>query len=102
MSEAETWATGNLDAFKHRMRISTTDANELTNLTDMLTASFVAICRLVGVDNASDPEVKELIFERTRYTYNDALDEFLDNYGKSIRNAFLANQPVEAEEGKTV
>ncbi|WOF39400.1 helix-turn-helix domain-containing protein [Lactococcus lactis] len=58
----------------------------------MLIASYTSILRLVGVPDASDPEVKELIFERSRYTYNDALDEFKENYKQNIRDVFLANQ----------
>lgn len=95
MSTAETWATNNLSSFKQRMRISTEDSDELANLTDMLTASYTSILRLIGVSDASDPEVKELIFERSRYTYNDALDEFKENYKQNIRDVFLANQPTD-------
>ena len=95
MSTAETWATTNLSSFKQRMRISTEDSDELANLTDMLTASYTSILRLIGVSDASDPEVKELIFERSRYTYNDALDEFKENYKQNIRDVFLANQPTD-------
>ncbi|MCZ8492216.1 hypothetical protein, partial [Lactococcus lactis] len=82
-------------SFKQRMRISTEDSDELANLTDMLTASYTSILRLIGVSDASDPEVKELIFERSRYTYNDALDEFKENYKQNIRDVFLANQPTD-------
>lgn len=92
MSNAETWADDNLNSFKQRMRISTNDSDELANLTDMLIASYTSILRLVGVPDTSDPEVKELIFERSRYTYNDALDEFKENYKQNIRDVFLANQ----------
>lgn len=95
MADAKTWATSNLNSFKQRMRISTNDSDELANLTDMLIASYTSILRLVGVPDASDPEVKELIFERSRYTYNDALDEFKENYKQNIRDIFLANQPTD-------
>lgn len=95
MADAKTWATSNLSSFKQRMRISTEDSDELANLTDMLTASYTSILRLIGVPDASDPEVKELIFERSRYTYNDALDEFKENYKQNIRDVFLANQPTD-------
>ena len=80
------------------MRINTSDPDELANLTKMLIASYTSILRLVGVIDATDPEVEELIIERSRYTYNDALDEFLDNYGNAIRNVFLANQVDDTEE----
>lgn len=80
------------------MRINTEDPDEITNLTKMLIASYTSILRLVGVSDATDPEVEELIYERSRYTYNDALDEFKENYSQNIRDVFLANQPEESEE----
>lgn len=97
MSDAETWADGHLKSFKQRMRINTEDPDELANLTKMLIASYTSILRLVGVSDATDPEVEELIYERSRYTYNDALDEFRENYKENIRDVFLANQPEESE-----
>ena len=97
MSDAETWADGHLKSFKQRMRINTEDPDELANLTKMLIASYTSIIRLVGVSDATDPEVEELIYERSRYTYNDALDEFKENYKENIRDVFLANQPEESE-----
>ncbi|MCW2281712.1 hypothetical protein [Lactococcus lactis] len=98
MSDAETWADGHLKSFKQRMRINTEDTDELANLTKMLIASYTSILRLVGVSDATDPEVEELIYERSRYTYNDALDEFKENYKENIRDVFLANQSEESEE----
>lgn len=97
MSDAETWAYSHLKSFKQRMRINTEDPDELANLTKMLIASYTSIVRLVGVSDATDPEVEELIYERSRYTYNDALDEFKENYKENIRDVFLANQPEESE-----
>ena len=98
MSGAETWADVHLKSFKQRMRINTEDPDELANLTKMLIASYTSILRLVGVIDATDPEVEGLIYERSRYTYNDALDEFKENYAQNIRDVFLANQPEESEE----
>lgn len=98
MTTAETWAKDHLNAFKQRMRITTDDPDELASLTQMLMASYTSILRLVGVDDATDPEVEELIFERSRYTYNDALDEFRGNYKQNIRDVYLAHQPKESEE----
>ncbi|MBL3715607.1 hypothetical protein GHK52_01970 [Lactococcus garvieae] len=98
MDKAKSWANENLEDFKQRMRISTTDSDELANLTKMLVASYTSILRLVGVSDASDPEVEELIYERSRYVYNDALDEFKENYRHNIRDIYLANLPKESEE----
>lgn len=93
--EADQFATSKLEQFKQRMRISTTDENELSNLTEMLTNSYLAITRLVGVDEASDPSIVELVFERARYVYNDALDEFAQNYRDEIYQRYLANKSAQ-------
>ncbi|XHB95900.1 hypothetical protein AAFF39_03715 [Lactococcus garvieae] len=98
MSVVEEWAEANLDSFKHRMRISSDDPAEMESLEMMLGASYTAILRLVGVQDAQDLEVKELIFERARYAYNDALDEFEVNYRRNINLLFLAHKPKESEE----
>ena len=95
MADAKTWATNNLSSFKQRMRISTEDSDELANLTDMLTASYTSILRLIGVSDASDPEVKELIFERSRYTYNDALDEPTENSTHTTRDVSISTKPTD-------
>lgn len=91
MTAAQDFAEKNLDAFKDRMRISTTDENELNNLKKMLGASYIAILRLVGIKENPDESDEELIFERARYFYNDALDEFLHNYEQDIRYAWLSH-----------
>lgn len=83
---SQDFATEKLDSFKNRMHITTTDDGEMTRLAEMLESSYVAVIRLIGSPDASDPEVKDLIFERARYIYNDALDEFLTNYELDIRN----------------
>ena len=51
-----------------------------------------------GGDGSGNGEVEELIFERSRYTYNDALDEFRENYKQNIRDVFLVHQSEESEE----
>ncbi|MEO3686473.1 hypothetical protein QK916_02895 [Lactococcus lactis] len=91
MTAAQDFAEKSLDAFKDRMRISTTDENELNNLKKMLGASYIAILRLVGIKENPDENDEELIFERARYVYNDALDEFLHNYEQDIRYAWLSH-----------
>lgn len=91
MTAAQDFAEKSLDTFKDRMRISTTDENELNNLKKMLCASYIAILRLVGIKDNPDESDEELIFERARYVYNDALDEFLHNYEQDIRYAWLSH-----------
>ena len=99
MTAAQDFASKQLEAFKNRMRISTNDASELENLKRMLSASYVSILQLVGIeDNPNECDI-ELIFERARYVYNDALDEFLHNYENDIHYAWL-NHHLEQEDSE--
>ncbi|HEL0676290.1 TPA: hypothetical protein TUW56_000893 [Streptococcus equi subsp. zooepidemicus] len=94
-NNANELAKGYLDAFKTRMRIFTTDQEELDNLLFMLTSSIKSIVTLTGADQASS-EVKELAFERARYVYYDALDEFQKNYADEIETLYLINKYKES------
>ncbi|MFS8986336.1 hypothetical protein QM967_03365 [Streptococcus gordonii] len=71
----------NLQAFKDRMRITSGDEDE--RLKRMLTSSIVATTSLVGATEL-DEMLTELTFERARYVYHDALDEFQKNYADEI------------------
>lgn len=71
----------NLQAFKDRMRITSEDEDE--RLKRMLSSSIVATTSLVGATEL-DEMLTELTFERARYVYHDALDEFQKNYADEI------------------
>lgn len=71
----------NLQAFKDRMRITSEDEDE--RLKRMLASSIVATTSLVGATELDDL-LTELTFERARYVYHDALDEFQKNYADEI------------------
>ena len=71
----------NLPAFKERMRITSED--EDGRLKKMLTSSIVATTSLVGATELHEM-LTELTFERARYVYHDALDEFQKNYADEI------------------
>lgn len=75
------FAGENLQAFKDRMRITSGDEDE--RLKRMLTSSIVATTSLVGATEL-DEMLTELTFERARYVYHDALDEFQKNYADEI------------------
>lgn len=75
------FAGENLQAFKERMRITSEDEDE--RLKRMLASSIVATTSLVGATEL-DEMLTELTFERARYVYHDALDEFQKNYADEI------------------
>ncbi|WP_284037914.1 hypothetical protein [Neobacillus sp. 114] len=65
--------------------------HEDENLRRILSASVAALTRMCGdYDIDDDEEFKELVFERSRYVYNDSLEYFNDNFLSQINNLGLA------------
>ncbi|MCY7133671.1 hypothetical protein [Streptococcus gordonii] len=79
--DTDNFVDKNLQAFKDRMRITSGDEDE--RLRRMLASSIVATTSLVGATEL-DEMLTELTFERARYVYHDALDEFQKNYADEI------------------
>lgn len=79
--DTDNFVDKNLQAFKDRMRITSRDEDE--RLRRMLASSIVATTSLVGATEL-DEMLTELTFERARYVYHDALDEFQKNYADEI------------------
>lgn len=69
-----------LKEFKKRMHIFHNSEDD--NLQRILTASVFAIKRNTGYSDykINEPEFVELVFERSRYAYNDQLEWFEDNF----------------------
>ena len=79
--DTDNFVDKNLQAFKDRMRITSGDEDK--RLRRMLASSIVATTSLVGATEL-DEMLTELTFERARYVYHDALDEFQKNYADEI------------------
>jgi len=76
-----------LQQFKDRMHI---DDGEDVNLLRILKAShedLISICGPYDID--TNERFKELVFERSRYAYNDALEYFYTNFLTQINNLNL-------------
>lgn len=89
-------STNLLDEFKERMHIS--HSSEDDNLKRLLSFSISAIKSSCGEfdingEKDTDQRAKELIFERTRYAYNDALEYFDDNFLSQITSLGLSLIP---------
>lgn len=82
-----------LEAFKERMRIF--HSGEDNNLSRMLESSELAIRSLVGSKNTSNPRVRELILERSRYVYNDQVEFFYQNFQGDLMALSLENYKSE-------
>lgn len=71
-----------LQQFKDRMHLGD---HEDDNLSRILSASNDALVKNCGdYDMTTDETFKELVFERSRYVYNDALEYFNTNFLSQI------------------
>ncbi|OMF70507.1 hypothetical protein [Paenibacillus glucanolyticus] len=76
-----------LKEFKDRMHL---DDGEDDNLLRILKASNKDLVKICGnYDIGTDESFKELVFERSRYAYNDALEYFHNNFLTQINNLNL-------------
>jgi hypothetical protein len=86
-----------IEEFKERMRI--THSAEDSNLERLLSFSYVRIKEMCGeFDIAINKTGKELVFERTRYAYNDAIEFFNDNFLSEINSFAFSLLPDEEGE----
>lgn len=84
-----------LAEFKERMRLSD---DEDDNLTRILSASEKALIRACGSHHINaDETFKELVFERSRYVYNDALEYFNANFSSEINSLSISKALEEIE-----
>ncbi|MFS0783555.1 hypothetical protein [Bacillus sp. 1P06AnD] len=73
-----------LKEFKERMHLGD---YEDENLKRILSASLQELTRVCGkYDVEKDEPFKELVFERSRYAYNDALEYFNTNFLSQINS----------------
>lgn len=72
-----------LEKFKDRMRI--THSIEDDNLREILSSSYESVKYSCGdFDISKNMRGRELVFERSRYVYNDSLEFFEDNFLSEI------------------
>ncbi|MFK3938938.1 phage gp6-like head-tail connector protein [Alkalihalobacillus sp. NPDC078783] len=86
-----------LEQFKGRMHI--TSKAEDGNLKSMLASSYFYVQDKCGdFDLTVDGTGKELVFERSRYIYNDALEYFEDNFKSMIIGFQMSQLPEVPDE----
>jgi hypothetical protein len=85
-----------LQEFKERMKLGD---EEDENLLRILNASYDDLTRICGEhDITTDTVFKELVFERSRYVYNDALEYFHQNFLTQINNLNISKALEEIED----
>lgn len=72
-----------LKEFKDRMRLG---SGEDDNLKRILSASYEDLKEKCGEYSFDDERFKELVFERSRYSYNDAIEYFNLNFQSQINS----------------
>lgn len=90
-----------LSEFKERMHL---EGDEDANLKRILSTSVKVLLAMCGPYDIQEDEVfKELVFERSRYVYNDAAEYFKKNFLTEINNLAMANALAElGEEDATI
>lgn len=93
-----------LEEFKERMHIT---HNEDSNLKKLLSFSITKIksgCGEFDIYGEKDIDLmgKELVFERTRYAYNDALEYFNENFLSEINSLGLLIALAERDTDATI
>lgn len=85
-----------LEEFKERMHL---EGDEDKNLTRILNTSVKVLIGMCGDhDIENDDLFKELVFERARYVYNDAVEYFKRNFLTEINNLAMASAFKEMDE----
>jgi hypothetical protein len=85
-----------LNEFKQRMHFDGDHEDE--NLLRILNASVADLTRICGnYDVNTDETFKELVFERSRYVYNDALEYFNTNFLNQI-NGLAMSKALEKDD----
>ncbi|KNH36158.1 hypothetical protein ACS75_26715 [Bacillus thuringiensis] len=75
-----------LQEFKDRMRLGDDEDDNLKRILSTSNKALLRVCGDYDIDNDEDEEFKELVFERSRYVYNDALEYFDKNFLSQINS----------------
>ncbi|PGU15356.1 hypothetical protein [Bacillus thuringiensis] len=73
-----------LQEFKERMHLGDEEDDNLKRILSMSNKALLRVCGDYGLNN--NEEFKELVFERSRYAYNDALEHFDKNFLSQINS----------------
>lgn len=72
--------------FKERMRLGDDEDDNLIRILSTSNKALRRVCGDYDINNDDDEEFKELVFERSRYAYNDAIEYFDKNFLSQINS----------------
>jgi len=81
--------------FKGRMKLGDDEDDNLIRILKASTEDLQAICGHYDINTSE--RFKELVFERSRYVYNDVLEYFSDNFLTQIVNLSIDKAMEEDE-----
>ena len=84
-----------LEEFKQRMHLGDFEDD---NLKRILESSYKDLQETCGDYTLEDETFKELVFERSRYVYNDALEYFEENFLTRINTLAMRKALEESDE----
>ncbi|HLQ74938.1 MAG TPA: phage gp6-like head-tail connector protein [Alloiococcus sp.] len=87
-----------LGEFKERMHLGDFEDD---NLLRILTSSYEDLLETCGDYTLEDETFKELVFERSRYVYNDALEYFEENFLTRI-NTLAMRKALNEDESEQI
>ncbi|PHE68791.1 hypothetical protein COF47_27225 [Bacillus wiedmannii] len=79
-----------LQEFKDRMHLGDDEDDNLKRILSTSNKALLRVCGDYDIENDEDEEFKELVFERSRYVYNDALEYFTKNFLTEINSFGIA------------
>lgn len=82
--------------FKERMKLGDDEDDNLFRILKASTEDLQAICGDYDINTSE--RFKELVFERSRYVYNDVLEYFSDNFLTQIVNLSIDKAMEEKDE----
>lgn len=91
-----TVSTNTIEEFKRYMRITHDEDDNLRRLLSFSISYVKTHCGDFDIDE--NEQAKELVFERTRYLYNDALEFFEDNFLSEITSLGLSLSEGDADD----
>ena len=73
-----------LQEFKDRMHLGDDEDDNLKRILSTSNKALLRVCGDYDIENDEDEEFKELVFERSRYVYTDALEYIDKNFLSQI------------------